>query len=235
MARKREWFNFWCPIGVGLLFCGAAMRWPDIGVELIALGLSVIAASIAHRWLRLVPSVVCGIVVGGIALGGFAIHDRLWPPPTPPEVELALRLQTILAENDIRDKAISAVLQQWERLKKAELQNERFFGGVTSADRQAISDQIQTDLLAIQQSARIMGFAQGRGLIIQTAPNTFRVVFPVVMRIVPRLEVYHTPPGVEPKVVESSRAGATIIYSPTTTPVLMTDIRAGDIAFSADF
>jgi hypothetical protein len=113
-------------------------------------------------------------------------------------------------------------------------QFERDAGGAIPADRQAISDQMQREILAVRQSAKILGIMQGDGLMIQTAPNTFRLIFPVVMRVVPHLIVTRTPNGTDAMVIESSRVGTTIIYSPMTNPVLLSDIRSGDFAFSAE-
>jgi hypothetical protein len=175
------------------------------------------------------------IVLTVLSAGAYQFHDKLWPPPDPPNID-ALRLaQKTAAEQRFKDAAIDRVPQRWDRLKETQAQNECYFGGPSPIERQAISDQLQNELLAIRQSVRIIAMAQGRGLIIQTAPNTFRIVFPVVMRIVPRLEVHRTPEGTEAKVVETSRVGATVIYTPMTTPVSLADIHVGDPAFSAEF
>jgi hypothetical protein len=79
MARKRDWLNFWCPIGIGILVCGAALRWPDLGAELIALGVAIIVASIVHYWLRFSPSILMGGVVGILVLGCLLSVDRIFP------------------------------------------------------------------------------------------------------------------------------------------------------------
>ena len=63
MAKKLEWLNFWCPIGVGILVCGAALRWPDLGAELMAIGGGIIVASVTHQWCRIIPAVIFGTII----------------------------------------------------------------------------------------------------------------------------------------------------------------------------
>ena len=85
MAKKRDWLNFWCPIGVGILFCGAALNWPGLGPELIAIGAFIITASITHQRFELPPSLSAGLIVGVLAFGTVLFANRL--RPLPPRVE----------------------------------------------------------------------------------------------------------------------------------------------------
>jgi hypothetical protein len=85
MAKKHERIGFWFPIGVGTLVCGAALMWPDIGAELFALGAAIIIASIIHRWVELVPTLICGAIGGILVYGGlFLSGNPLRPGPHIP-------------------------------------------------------------------------------------------------------------------------------------------------------
>lgn len=70
MAAKRDWLGFWCSIGIGILFCGAALRWPDAGAGLMALGSAIIVVPLAYQRCGVGPSLGCGASVG---FGVFAL------------------------------------------------------------------------------------------------------------------------------------------------------------------
>ena len=59
----------------------------------------------------------------------------------------------------------------------------------------------------------------GQALIIRTAPNTFRVIFAVPMRIAPDIQFNHLPQGVSATVVEKTNVGFTVIFTPQTIAV----------------
>jgi hypothetical protein len=66
MAKKREWLSFWCPIGVGILVCGAVLIWPDLGPELMEFGAVIIAASLIYQIFEVIPSILGGGIIGSL-------------------------------------------------------------------------------------------------------------------------------------------------------------------------
>ena len=56
-------------------------------------------------------------------------------------------------------------------------------------------------------TVRLIDTPQGRGLVIKTARNTFRVTFPVPMRVPPEITFRQLPSGVTANVIEKSNIG----------------------------
>lgn len=79
MAKKKEFLNFWCPIGVGVLAAGAPLKWPSAGDELMAVGAAVIIASLIHQRLNPAVSILLGALSGGFIFGCLHLID---PFPT---------------------------------------------------------------------------------------------------------------------------------------------------------
>lgn len=59
-ARKKELLNFWCSIGIGILVAGAALKWPNAADDLLAIGMTIIIASIVYQLFQLGYSIIIG-------------------------------------------------------------------------------------------------------------------------------------------------------------------------------
>jgi hypothetical protein len=149
-----------------------------------------------------------------------------------PLIEAVRKAQAADADQQMAARARRAILDQWDKLKAAMEFLERSTGRKDLEERNAVAEHILNELKALAQSTRVIAVKQGQGLVIETAPNTFRVTFPVPMRRVPDIGFVSMPPGCNATAVEVSAVGATIIYSPMTVPVSINDVRP---FFSADF
>jgi hypothetical protein len=81
-------------------------------------------------------------------------------------------------------------------------------------DRIVSSDQIIENLRLLLGVTQTTPGPGGQALLINTAPNTFRVIFAVPMRIPPRLEFPNLPEGVSANVVEKTNVGFTVVFTP---------------------
>ncbi len=197
-----------------------AMGWLLLGVG--AAGMSM---ALVHRYVQTLIMIICGGAAIGLVIVAYYTlpHPPLVNTPDPESIGAARILQQNLAVQNFRDRAIDDVLAHWDILKERGAPDD---GG-------EIAQHARQELRAIQQSVRILALSEGNGLVIQTAPNTFRVTFPVVMRAVPGVIPRRLPAGItDAKTIEATRIGATIIYAPMTVPV---DIKDVDLFFNAEF
>jgi hypothetical protein len=128
---------------------------------------------------------------------------------------------TKLASAGQRDELLTALVDQYTRLSRATVIFEQFTGN--SGSRSETQGRIAEEILRILQEDIIRTVVRedlpGRPLIIRLAPNLFRVIFNVPMRIPPELKFTGLPEGVIPEVTDKSEISFTVRFFPPSVPV----------------
>jgi hypothetical protein len=138
-----------------------------------------------------------------------------------PIVEALRQNQRALAESEHTRSLLGTVLLQFDHLQQG-IQTEELFSGQKNIDnRLRTAEHIIKELKVILGNVQTLQLPQGQALIIKTAPNTFRVTFPVPMRIPPTITFNRYPDGATPTVTEKSNIGFTVIFTPPSVPVEM--------------
>ncbi|MGB6534484.1 MAG: hypothetical protein WBF58_00810 [Xanthobacteraceae bacterium] len=132
-----------------------------------------------------------------------------------PIIEALRQNQRALAASDHTKKLAAALLKSFDNLQRAIQQREKLTGTKDIENRLAVAQHIIDELKVILQNVHTFETSQGKGLIINTAPNTFHVTFPVPMRTPPNLTFPDLPPGSTPDVSDKTNIGFTVIFRPT--------------------
>lgn len=140
--------------------------------------------------------------------------------------ELLKHYQDLLSKHNQRDEVLQKVLTQYSSMESALDNFERFTSSPLS-QRESLSKEvlslITTELTPIEKRSDL----PNEPLIIETAKNTFRVLFSNPMRISPRLSFLGLPDGVDSNVIENSPFGFTVVFSPLS-------IHVSDFGYTAD-
>jgi hypothetical protein len=123
--------------------------------------------------------------------------------------------QTQLEDQQQANLVVRKVLDQYDKLEQATLVFEATTGSENFKDHLAAGRNTIANLKALLGNVRVQATQRGRTLFIKTAPNTFRVVFDVPMRIAPKLEFGNIPPGAFANVIENSNIGFTVVFTPS--------------------
>jgi uncharacterized membrane-anchored protein YhcB (DUF1043 family) len=99
---------------------------------------------------------------------------------------------------------LRSIIRQYDQLRSAIETRSRFTGLENIQDRLTSGDQIIENLRSLLGVTQTIPGPGGQALIINTAPNTFRVIFAVPMRIAPRLEFKNLPAGSSANVIEKT-------------------------------
>lgn len=134
-------------------------------------------------------------------------------------VETIRRYETQLSADQQNTGVVRAILRQYDQLRNAVALQSQFTGQENIRDRIASADQIIENLRSLLGETQTAPVAGGQALIIRTAPNVFRVVFPVPMRVAPDIQFLNLPQGVEGHVIEKTNIGFTVIFTPESIPV----------------
>lgn len=139
------------------------------------------------------------------------------------------------AETDANARAVrDAIIVQWQHIQKALTILEQTDRHARSEERALAAAHILSELEVVRRIVGIIPFAQGAGLVLQIAPNTFRVTFPEPMRRVPDPIIHDAPSGAKPQVLEITTIGCTVIFMPMEASVTLQDFLSLHPAFSAD-
>ncbi len=130
------------------------------------------------------------------------------------QIDTIRRYEGSLREHAQRDTVIEEVLAQYTRLNRAE---QRFLG--SDARSGDIAREALDVLIRNVYPVRVEPSLPGRPLIIRTAPNSFRVLFDVPMRMTPRLNFLGLPPGTTAQTSQESSFGFTVVFTPIELPV----------------
>jgi hypothetical protein len=136
------------------------------------------------------------------------------------------RYEQSLAKADFRDATLQSVLAQYSRLRQAADRFSRHNDASASEETSGLAEEIvsllQQDIYPIRVDERL----PGRPLLILVAPNAYRVLFDVPMRIPPRLTFYNLPEGTFSDVQAVTRFGFTVVFQPESIAVERFDFMA---------
>jgi hypothetical protein len=129
-------------------------------------------------------------------------------------VETIRRYEAQLSATQQNADVLRLIIHQYDQLRSAIAIQSRLTGQENVRDRIVSSDQIIENLRLLLGVTQTVPGPGGQALLIKTAPNTFRVIFAVPMRIPPRLEFRDLPQGIAANVVEKTNVGFTVIFTP---------------------
>lgn len=130
-----------------------------------------------------------------------------------------------------RDAVLIALINKYQQLSRAAA----LFGQMSRSDPSQDQGKVAVEILKISNQdvvhALVSDDLLGKPLVIELAPNSFRVINPVPMRIPsPHLTFTGLPEGVSPVVSDKSEISFTVSFLPLSIPVKTFGVRA-----SADF
>lgn len=145
-----------------------------------------------------------------IDVGVESIEDKL---------ELWKSANEKLAAAGRRDAVLTALINQYQRLSEATAT----FGKMTRRDTSQDQGKIAATILDILNKdlvrTMIRADIPGQPLQIEVSPNSYRVIFDVPMRIVPKLTFTGLPNGVSASVTDASEISFTVTFFPLSVPV----------------
>lgn len=137
-----------------------------------------------------------------------------------PKIELLVKHRAAISNSDRTRQVLFPIFGQYDRLKAAIDIHEKIVGREQQQDKLAAAEHIISELRTVLGNVRKIDTLQGQVLFIKIGHNTFRITFPIPARIVPpTIEFRDLPPDVTPNVIEKSRLGFTVVFSPSTIPV----------------
>lgn len=139
--------------------------------------------------------------------------------PITSQIAVIERYERELTSHNQKDEVLSAVLAQYKQMKKATDDFHRFRGVEDEVERGRLAEHILstiTDNLAPVAEAKNL---PRQPLIIGLAPNVFKVVFSVPMRIAPELNFQGLPDGVTAEISEHTKFGFVVQFDPSEIPV----------------
>ncbi|MGO9427555.1 hypothetical protein [Rhodoblastus sp.] len=144
-------------------------------------------------------------------------------------METVRRYETLASKYEHNTSLLQLIIRQYDQLRRGIATQSWFSGKENVQDRIVSSEQIIENLRALLGVTQTVPGPGGKGeaLRIQTAPNTFRVILPVPMRIPPRIEFSGLPAGVIANVIEKTNVDFTVIFSPQS-------ITVNNFGFTAD-
>lgn len=187
---------------------------------------------------------VVGVLLAGFAWRTAAVQEQQSTElqknvsrlPQIVDVTSAMSLLGRQIDTDERALAVrDALVRQWQKMKFGLSVQERLVGKPLPEDRLAAAYRILDDFELLSRNLGTVPFSQGDGLVLQIAPNTFRITFPVPMARAPNVVVGDAPSGAKPETEEVSTVGCTIVFKPLTAAVSLQEFLALHPAFSADF
>jgi hypothetical protein len=134
-------------------------------------------------------------------------------------IETVRRYEETLQAQGQGLEVLRRILSQYDQLRRGVEVHEQFIGRQDSQDRLAAADHTLSELRALLGTTQTVAGPGGQALIIKTGPNTFRVTFGVPMRIAPEITFSELPQGIEPKVIEKTNIGFTVVFTPTSISV----------------
>jgi hypothetical protein len=134
-------------------------------------------------------------------------------------VETLRRYEAELRADGQSFDILRRLLAQFDQLRTAIAIHGKYTAGQDPQERIGAAEHILGEVRAVLGTAQTIPGPGGQALIIKTAPNTFRVTFAVPMRIPPELKFSALPEGVEAHVLEKTKIGFTVVFTPTSVPV----------------
>jgi hypothetical protein len=129
-----------------------------------------------------------------------------------------------------RDAVLAAIINQYQQLSQAAT----LFGQISHRDPSQDQGKVATEILKILNHDVVRTLVRddlpGKPLVIELEPNSFRVIYPVPMRVPPTLTFTGLPAGVSADVSDKSEISFTVSFLPTSIPV-----KTFGVIASADF
>jgi hypothetical protein len=152
--------------------------------------------------------------------------------------DMASVIQQLSRQSFTDERALAvrdAIVAQWNSIKDTQKQMSEYGHAWPETDRLVTAEHMLNELSIIQRSVGILGYAQGNGsLVLQIAPNTFRITFNQPMARVPTPIIKPAPSGAVAEVEEISKMGAIIVFKPMSSPVSLQDLFVINPAFDAE-
>ena len=130
------------------------------------------------------------------------------------------RYEQTLAAAGERDEVLTAVLAQYKGMKHASEVWEKFRASENHEEKNQLASEVldilSTNLIPVTVPENL----PNKPLILGLGANTFRVLFSVPMRIAPQLEFQNLPNGVQANVTKKSKFGFTVVFEPSSTPII---------------
>ncbi|ULA64579.1 MAG: hypothetical protein LZF86_140105 [Nitrospira sp.] len=136
------------------------------------------------------------------------------------------RYESTLAAAGKRDEALTAVLAQYQGMKRASDVWDRLRASGNHEEKARLASEVLDILSKNLIKVAVPENLPSRPLILVLGTNTFRVLFSAPMRIPPQLEFQSLPEGVQAEVTEKSEFGFTVRFMPATTPVTIFEFTA---------
>ncbi len=118
-----------------------------------------------------------------------------------------------------RDTVLTALINQYQRLSQANAALGQLRNRDTSQDQGKIAATILDILNKDVVQTTVRTDIPSQPLQIEIAPNSYRVIFPVAMRITPKLTFPGLPEGVTASVTDASEISFTVTFYPLSTPI----------------
>lgn len=139
--------------------------------------------------------------------------------PITSQIAVIERYEKELSSHNQKDEVLSAVLAQYKQMKKATEEFQRFRGVENESERGMLAEHILStitdSLLPVAEAKNL----PSQPLIIGLAPNHFKVVFSVPMRVPPQLNFQGIPEGTTAQVSEHTKFGFVVQFFPIEIPV----------------
>jgi len=114
---------------------------------------------------------------------------------------------------------LQRALAQHDQARKAVAERERFDGTPGTIDRIAAAEHTVTDLRSLLGTTQTVPGPGGQSLVIRTGLNAFRVIFAAPMPQPPDISFHSLPAGTEGHVVERTKIGFAVVFTPSAIPV----------------
>lgn len=130
-----------------------------------------------------------------------------------PPAETIRRYEALLGAQGQRSEAMSQIIIRYDRLKS--LVGLSLTGKADTADRLGTAERAIADLQGALQSVTIVSLLGHDALVVRIAANTFRVTFNGPLPATPRLTFSDLPPSAVATVLEPSKFGFTVVFTPS--------------------
>jgi hypothetical protein len=138
---------------------------------------------------------------------------------------LATTLDVLKSHNDRitaagkRDAVLVALINQYQHLSRAAA----LFAQMANTNASGTQGKVATEILKILNEDVVRALPRddlpGNPLVIELAPNSFRVIYPVPMRVPPNLTFTGLPEGITTVVSDKSEISFAVSFLPTSIPV----------------
>ncbi|HUD87286.1 MAG TPA: hypothetical protein VMR17_12575 [Xanthobacteraceae bacterium] len=210
-------FEFLLGVVIAIILGIRPMTW---GFKLfLLLLLMAIVGELASRLPLTVSKKVIAALLGAIAtaaVGYGPIEDQY-------HIDAVLRdyksTRDLVDKYQVHDESLKNVVNQYDRLRKANSFFESWYGQTFADQQPAINARNIEDLKTILNDFQAAATPLGDGLQIRLGLNMYRIIFSVPMRITPNIYFGPMVEGTTAQIIESSNLGFTVLFLPLSRPV----------------